>query len=121
VPGDTIESPLSFHNLSADTTLGEPPTPFATRHRLASKDDNFFVFEDLIKQTLLAFSRDTGVIDELCCIQPVCIFATYNGPVSLPLLLIQRVYLLSPNAACVAVRSDGSSFYCKWELDFVST
>ena len=37
----------------------------AETKRLAEQDDNYFVFEELIKQTLLAWTRDITICTEM--------------------------------------------------------
>ena len=72
-PVDSDEEMLRYEQLVDDVARYDLLTDkltVAETKRLASFDDNYFVFEDLIKQTLLAFSRDRSVMDDLHCARP---------------------------------------------------
>ena len=72
-PVDSDEERLRYDQLVEEVVRYDLLTDkltVAETKRLASFDDNFFVFEDLIKQTLLAFSRDGTVVEDLHCSRP---------------------------------------------------
>jgi hypothetical protein len=42
----------------------------AESKRIGSCDNNFFIFEDLVKECMLVFSRDAGILDDMHCPRP---------------------------------------------------